>query len=55
MILKRFLNDNTRKSFKRFFNDVIKNFLGLKACNFIKKRLQYRFHSDDTKKFKKVP
>ena len=43
------------KSLKRFFNDAIKRFLRLKACNFIKKRLQYRFHSDDTKKFKKDP
>ena len=32
---------------------LLKKFLGMKASNFIKKRLQYRFHSDDTKSLKR--
>ena len=32
---------------------LLKKFLGMKVWNFIKNRLQYRFHSDGTKKFKK--
>ena len=32
---------------------LLKKFLGMKVCNFIKNRLQYRFHSDGSKNLKK--